>query len=222
MAATTSVLALDVLAQFDRELAELVEHVETVVGATDLPALTSLRRKFDRLDGIESAVRERVTSCIANSALEWSDQIVQTRTLVVLADLALLCSAAEELPTGARLFGDAFPGVDALVAYVVRGIERITASLERERKLAQCAEPPSARTALTEVAFGKAACGLAAIGRDERLICALRAGARMPSLRFGVACRALLLSLGSPSDAAELILELPPIRSFWGRRADGT
>jgi hypothetical protein len=210
VAAVSSVIALDVLAQLERELLELRAHVATF--ALDRSATNALGARLVQLDATRRSLRECVIACIAAGTAEWSGTVMQTRTLVVLAELSMLSGAAREMPPDARLFGDAFPSVEALRAYVVRGVERVMAGLERERHLVRSITSIEARTALEQVAFGNAECGFLMLGRDERLVRALRSGARVPSLRFALACRTLLLTLGAHVDPSEVIPDLPGLR----------
>ena len=208
MAAVSSVLALDLLRQLDDELAAVLAHVDSVLGGAHRdhiePALA-------RLAVTRGALRERVIAGIATHTGEWTVTLVQIRTVVLLAELAMLRDAARDLPRDSRLFGEGFSSVDALSAYVVRGVERITARLARERFVARRAGTAAERVAWEHLALGIAEAGFAAIGHDERLVRALRYGARMPSLPFSIACRALLLSLGSLVDPVDGIPDLPPL-----------
>ncbi|MBA3458666.1 MAG: hypothetical protein H0T46_01805 [Deltaproteobacteria bacterium] len=203
--------------QLDDELAAVLLRVDALVadhGFRDelVPALA-------KLEVTRAALRERVIACVACVAAygaQWSGTLMQTRVLVVLAQLAMLRDAALDLPPDARLYGDAFSSTDALSAHIVRGIERVTAGLERERQIADRIDRAAVRAAWEQVALGKAEAGFAALGHDDRILRALRAGARMPSLRFTIACRALLLSLDARLDPAELIPDLPPLRRMPG------
>jgi len=208
VAAVSSVLALDLLRQLDDELATVLAHVDTVIGGAHRDPIEPA---LGRLALIQSALRDRVIAGIATHTGEWTRSLVQIRTVVLLAELAMLRAAALDLPHEPRMLGEGFSSVDALSAYVIRGIERITASLACEQFVARRAGTSAERVAWEHVALGKALASFAAIGRDDRLLRALRYGARMPSLPFMSACRGLLLLLGSLVDPVDGIPDLPAL-----------
>lgn len=208
MAAVPSVLALDLLRQLDEDLAVVLLHVDVLADVPDRSALTAA---VGKLEATRTALRDRIVGCMSTHTAEWSGALVSARVLAILGELAMLRDAAASLPEEARPFGDAFASVAALAAHVIRGIERIVTVLDYERQIARAALTAAERGAWDNLALAKADIALAEIGRDDRLVRALRHGARMPSLVFALACRALLLSLDARIAPCEGVPELPPL-----------
>ncbi len=213
MAAVQLVLALDILAQLDRELGAFVGDAHTVLATSDPLAVERLRAGLADLEATRLRVRDRVVASVTADDLEWRETIVHTRIFVVLAQLSMLADAVRDLPPGSQPFGDRFESVEALHASLVGRIGRIFNGLRREcEDIAAGSGSREGRVALLRVVFGKAESGFVALGRDPQLTNALVAGTRMPVRRFAVACRTLLLALGEARGfAADDVPELPAL-----------
>lgn len=217
VAAAQLVLALDVLAQFDRELNTVVDDAVAVVETGAPAALDGLRIGVAQLQTTRRRIRDRVVASMTADDLATREATVRMRTMVLVARLSMLEGAGVELAANARPFGDTFESVVALQAYVLWHLERILDGLRRElHEIASKVESRSEREALRHVALGKADCGFAVLGSDRRLADALAIGARMPSMRFSIACRTLLLALRETPTVSDLIPELPSLTSRRG------
>lgn len=110
--------------------------------------------------------------------------------------------------------GVAAPGAtqaSGLREYVLTHVKRILVGLRRDLDDADTVVSDSGRATLQRVAVGKAACGIAALEDDHRLVHATPSDSRVPRLRFSIACRTLLLALHDAQSGCDESPELPSL-----------
>ena len=196
MAATRVVLALDALADLDRELSMVVLQAESATASVDPVVVEGLRLGLAQVQSVQRRVRKQVVASVAEDDQEWRASVLRTRTLVVLGQLQLLEHAARE--SDVRFPSSAFATVGELRRYLVGRIARIHSALRHAADdIDTTVGSDATRRMLHSVALGKAEYGFTALALDLDVSTILHAGTRSSSAMFATACQALLLALGN-------------------------
>lgn len=215
MAASHVVLALDALAELDRELSTVVRQAQAVAGTLDPVVVEGLRFGLEQIHRAQRHVRERVVASVVEDDRAWRDALLRTRTLVVLGQLQLLQHAEQECGTSSESsLGGRYASVENLRQHVLGRIARIHGGLRRAvEEIEMTVDSSATRRVLHDVALGKAEYGFAALAGDRELAAALRAGMRVASMTFAAACRGLSIALGAFPRSDDQVPELPHLNA---------